>query len=313
MHVSVHATNPELRAALVGNPKGAHIMEHLARLERAGIDYHAQFVLCPGVNDGTELDRSLRDLEGCGPHLKSIAGVPVGLTRFGLERQSRRVRLSRPCVRTLPGAMLDMRRYLPDEAAAVITQAERWQQHFRDTRGETFFHLGDEFYLMCGSEVPAAARYDGYPQLEDGIGITRVFLEDAQRLVRSGRRLREKVAGRPAIIACGTLIGPTMERSVARVSSATGAALDVVPVENTFFGGEINVSGLLTGGELRRVFEDRPGAEPLFISTTMISRRTDTLLDDLTLAELKTALRRDVLVAENLSGVIGALAAAPAA
>ena len=82
MHVSVHATNPDLRSALVGNPKGALILEHLARLERAGIDYHAQFVLCPGVNDGPELERSLRDLEQCGPHLKSIAGVPVGLTRL---------------------------------------------------------------------------------------------------------------------------------------------------------------------------------------------------------------------------------------
>ena len=118
MHVSVHATNPDLRAALVGNPKGALIMEHLARLERAGIDYHAQFVLCPGVNDGPELDRSLRDLEQCGPHLKSIAGVPVGLTRFGLERQSKRVRLSRPCARTLPGAEL---------RCVATNQTRRWR------------------------------------------------------------------------------------------------------------------------------------------------------------------------------------------
>ncbi|RIK38596.1 MAG: DUF512 domain-containing protein [Chloroflexi bacterium] len=309
MHVSVHATNPELRAALVGNPKGALIMEHLARLERAGIDYHAQLVLCPGVNDGPELDRSLRDLSACGPYLKSIAGVPVGLTRFGLERQSRRVRLSRPCVRTMPGAMLDMRRHTPEEAEAVIEQAETWQRRFRAERGETFFHLGDEFYLMCDRPIPPASTYDGFPQIEDGIGITRMFIDDARAVVRRAKRAPSSVHGRPAIIACGTLIGRTMEREVAAVNAATGARLDVVPVENTFFGSEINVSGLLTGRELQRVFTGRPGSEPLFISTTMLSRRTNTLLDDITLDDLRTSLQRDVIVAEHLSDVIAALAA----
>jgi len=311
LHVSVHATNPALRAALVGNPKGALILEHLGRLERAGIDYHAQLVLCPGVNDGPELDRSLADLADVGPHLKSIAAVPVGLTRFGLERQSKRVRLSRPCIRTLPGATLDMRRYELDEALAVIAQAERWQAQFRASRGATFFHLGDEFYLMSAQQVPPAAHYDDFPQLEDGIGITRVFLDDASAIVRRGKRAR--VADLPGIIACGTLIGPTMVREVARVNAATGSALEVVPIENTFFGGMINVSGLLTGQELVHVFAERPGDEPLFISTTMLSRRTDTLLDDMRLADLRSALRRDVVVAEQLSDVVAALARSEAA
>lgn len=311
LHVSVHATNPELRSALVGNPKGALILEHLARLERAGIDYHAQLVLCPGVNDGPELDRSLEDLSNVGPHLKSIAGVPVGLTRFGLERQKKRVRLSRPCIRTMPGSMLEMRRYEADEALEVIAQAERWQQHFRETRGETFFHLGDEFYLLTGSPIPPAADYDEFPQIEDGIGITRVFLDDVNAVVRRGKRAG--INGMRGTIACGTLIGPTMERETARVSRATGSAIEVVPIENTFFGGEINVSGLLTGGELVRVFGDRPGGEPVFISTTMISRRTDTLLDDMTLDELRSALRRDVVVAEHLSDVVKSLAGQRAA
>jgi putative radical SAM enzyme (TIGR03279 family) len=305
MHVSVHATNPELRTMLVGNPKGALIMEHLARLERARIDYHAQLVLCPGVNDGAELDRSLEDLSKVGPHLKSIAGVPVGLTRFGLERQSKRVRLSRPCIRTMPGAMLEMRRHTVDEALGVIAQAERWQQHFRASRGSTFFHLGDEFYLMTGTEIPSRDHYDDFPQIEDGIGITRVFLDDANKLVRRGSRTG--IAGQSGIIACGTLIGPTMERQVQRVNDATGSNLQAVPIDNTFFGGEINISGLLTGGELVRVFAERPGTETIFISTTMISRRTNTLLDDMTLDELKTSLRRDVIVAEHLSDVADVL------
>src|SRR4051812_26400064 len=149
MHVSVHATNPELRIALVGNPKGGQILEDLARLERAGIDFHAQLVLCPGVNDGEEMERSIRELAEFKRCL-SIAGVPVGLTKHGLERQSKQMRLSRTCMRTLPNKQISVRRYESEEAEAVIAQAERWQAYFRRERGSTFFHLGDEFYLMTG-------------------------------------------------------------------------------------------------------------------------------------------------------------------
>ena len=204
-----------------------------------------------------------------------------------------------------------MRRYEPDEARAVIEQAERWQQHFRGTRGGTFFYLGDEFYLMTDSPVPPRRHYDEFAQVEDGIGITRMFLDDANSVVRRGRKAT--VEGTAGIIACGTLIGPTMRREVARVNEATGATIEVVPIENTFFGGEINISGLLTGGELVRVFGERPGDEPIFISTTMISRRTHTLLDDMHLDDLKSTVRRDVIVAEHLSDVVGSLASMPAA
>lgn len=307
LYVSVHATNPELRTALIGNPRGADILDHLGRLEAAGIDYHAQLVLCPGVNDGAELDRSLTDLANCGPHLCSIAGVPVGLTRFGLERQSKRVRLSRTCMRTLPGATLDMRRYEPDEAEAVIEHAERWQEQFQAERGETFFYLGDEFYLMTGREVPSAKHYEGFPQLEDGIGITRRFLDDVAETVQAGGR--KGVAGKSATIACGTLIGPTMGRVAEDIGQACGVDLDVVPIENTFFGSEINISGLLTGAELVRAFAERPGNDPVCISATMVSRRTFTLLDDMRLDELKTTLGRDVIVADHLSDVLDELVA----
>ena len=134
-------------------PKGAHILEDLARLDAAGIDFHAQLVLCPNVNDGEELDRSLTDLSQF-ERLRSIAGVPVGLTRFGLERQSKQLRNSRDCMRTLPSRKIEVRRYEPWEAEAVIEQSEAWQRRFRAERGETFYYLGDEFYLMTGRDVP---------------------------------------------------------------------------------------------------------------------------------------------------------------
>ena len=117
-------------------------------------------------------------------HLLSIAGVPVGLTQFGQERQSKQLRLSRTCMRKLPGAAIQVRRYLPEEAVAVVDQATIWQQRFRAERGETFFYLGDEFYLMTEQSVPDSDHYDGFPQIEDGIGITRHLLDNLDRVCR---------------------------------------------------------------------------------------------------------------------------------
>jgi putative radical SAM enzyme (TIGR03279 family) len=301
MHVSVHATNPDLRVALVGNPKGAQIMQDLERLERAGIDFHAQLVLCPGVNDGPELDRSLRDLSSFGPRLLSIAGVPVGLTKYGLERQSKQVRLSRTCMRLLPGKQIEVRRHEPEEALAVIEQAEAWQTYFRKERGSTFFHLGDEFYLMTGRPVPPPDLYDGYPQIEDGIGITRHFLENLESYLK--RTPRGSLAGGTGKIACGTLIGPTMREAVDRFNSHTGADLEVVIVENTFFGSEINVSGLLTGGDIARVFETDVDRVPIYISNRMVSDRTNTMLDDLRVSDLSATLHRPVIACGLMSDV----------
>ena len=301
LHVSVHSTDPELRVALVGNPKAGRIMDDLARLERAGIDFHAQLVLVPGVNDGAELDRSLRDLASFGRRLRSIAGVPVGLSRHGQERQSKQIRLSRTCMRTLPGKQISVRRYRVDEARAVIAQAESWQERFRAERGDPFLYLGDEFYLMTGTPVPPTAHYGGFPQIEDGIGITRYFLDAADRYLRRTKPLA--LVGSSGTVACGELIAPTMRGAVDRFNAHTGASLDVVPVENVYLGAEINVSGLLSGRDLLAAFTPGLDATPLYISNRMLSQRTGTLLDDMTIAEVERALRRPVIPAENLSDV----------
>jgi putative radical SAM enzyme (TIGR03279 family) len=301
MHVSVHATNPDLRVALVGNPKGGKILDDLARLERSGIDFHAQLVLVPGVNDGEEMDRSLEDLSKF-QRLLSIAAVPVGLTRYGLERQSKQIRLSRTCMRLLPGKQITVRRYEKDEAEAVLVQAEVWQRRFRAERGETFFHLGDEFYLMCDQPVPDVDHYDGYPQIEDGIGITRHFLENLDGLLRRTRA--GSLAGAKGTIATATLIGPTMLDAVARFNAHTGAGLTVRIVENAFFGTEINVSGLLTAQDLIATMQDESADDgPLYISNRMISDRTHTLLDDVPVTDVASSLGRPVVPCGLMSDV----------
>ncbi len=302
INVSVHATNPDLRVALVGNPKGALILDHLARLERAGIDYNTQVVLCPGINDSVELDRTISDLNSCGPHLRSIAVVPVGLSKYGIERQSRRVRLSRTCMRTLPGASLDIRRFEPGEAAEVVAQVESWQKRFRRERSRSFVYLGDEFYLMTGRPIPSAHSYDGFPQVEDGIGITRLFLDDVDRLLKRTRL--GSAVGADGTIACGMLIADTMRQQVERVNEHTGSRLTVVPIVNSFFGSEINVSGLLTGGLVRDALLDDTTSGPVFVSEHMLSKRTQTFLDDMHVEDLQQALGRPVVSAAYLSQVL---------
>lgn len=292
LHVSVHATNPELRVALVGNPKGAKILDDLGRLESLGLDFHAQLVLCPGINDGDELDRSLTDLSQFS-HLRSIAGVPVGLTRHGLERQSMQLRKSRDCMRNLSSRKIEVRRYEPAEAEVVIEQAERWQRRFRAERGETFLYLGDEFYLMTGREVPPASQYDGFPQIEDGIGITRHLLENLAGLMR--RTKPDALRGAQGIVACATLIGDTMRRAVGEMNERLGTELEVVVVENHYLGTEINVSGLLTGHDLAGALTGKTMGRPVYITSRAISDRTHTMLDDMTIAELSDAVGADVV------------------
>ena len=301
LHVSVHSTDPDLRVALVGNPKAGRIMDDLARLERAGIDFHAQLVLVPGVNDGPQLDRSLSDLATFGSRLRSIAGVPVGLSRHGQERQSRQLRLSRTCMRTLPARQIAVRRYQEDEALDVISQAASWQARFEQERGDPFFYLGDEFYLMTGMPVPDAAHYGGFPQIEDGIGITRHFLDAADSFLR--RAKPDGLAGSRGTVACGELIAPTMRAVVDRFNARTGAVLDTVAVENVYLGSEINVSGLLSGRDLLATFAPRSEREPLYISDRMVSHRTGTLLDDMTIEEVESALGRPVIPAAGLTDV----------
>ncbi|HEX5500371.1 MAG TPA: DUF512 domain-containing protein, partial [Thermomicrobiales bacterium] len=252
------------------------------------------------VNDGAAMDRSLEDLATF-RRLRSIAGVPVGLSRHGQERQSKQIRLSRTCMRTLPGKQIHVRRYEPEEALAVIAQAEEWQARFQRERDATFFHLGDEFYLMCGQPVPDTDHYDGFPQIEDGIGITRHFLDSLDRyLVRAHAG---GLAGAAGTIACGELIGPTMREAVGRFNRRTGAALDVAPVENVYLGSEINVSGLLSGRDLLEAFARRPADGPLYVSDRMISQRTGTMLDDHSIEDIAAQLGRPVVPAPDLSAV----------
>jgi len=243
LYVSVHATNPPVRARLLGQRRGARVLPKLRALKRGRIQVHAQVVVCPGINDGTELERTVRDLAQLFPSVQSVALVPVGLTRF---------RKGLPTLRPVD-------RRCSDDLLETI---RRWQETFLGELGTRFVFAADEFYLLSGAGCPSAREYEGFPQLENGVGLVRLFLQNARSLKR---RLRAKARNRPLVILTGKLAEPVC------ASSLSEDGMRVIGIENRFFGKSITVSGLLTGRDILSVAQGLEPEEVVAISRSCLN------------------------------------------
>jgi putative radical SAM enzyme (TIGR03279 family) len=273
LYVSVHATDPGLRWELLGRPRAsAEILPRLARLATSGIRMHAQIVLCPGWNDGAQLERTVRELAPLHPHVATTAIVPVGLT-------AHRERL--PSLRTLTDA----------EARALVATVHGWQAELLPRLGSRFVFLGDEVYLQAGAPLPDAAAYEGFPVAEDGIGLVRRF-EDA--FARLARRRRAGTDARVTVVS-GTLYAPRLERLLATLP----AAARVAAVPNRHFGGSVSVAGLLTGGDIQRHLASLGDLGDAVLVPAVALRDGDgVFLDDVTPADLARDLAVPVQVIE---------------
>jgi len=240
LNVSVHATEPGLRRKMLSNPNAPDVIEQLRRLGDLGLQAHTQIVLCPGVNDGEHLDRSISDLGALYPTVRTVSVVPVGaspkLEDWSKERDG--IELVRPA---------------GDYAQELVAQVTRWQKRLRKEQGAAIVQCSDEYYVTAGVEVPPASWYAGFPQYENGIGMVRTMLEDWKRTRRKLAKLGPGAfAGRHLVIGCGTLIGGRLREIAAEFEALSGARIDVRPVTNTVFGERVNVSGLLCGGDYVR-------------------------------------------------------------
>lgn len=281
LYVSVHATSPEVRRRLMLNRRAARVMEDLGRLAAAGIALHCQLVLCPGINDGAELDRSIGDLAGLGEAVRSIAAVPVGLTR---HREG----------------LAPLRPFTAAEAGAVIAQVQGWQARLRDRVGRGTVYASDEFYVLAGREVPPAGDYDGFPQLENGVGLLRVFLDEFREALSARRGGGAGAAGprwdpapRRVTVVTGRSAAPALERLAREGGFARRAR--VFPVDNDFFGRTVTVAGLLTGGDIiAHLTAARDRGEDLgeaILLPRVVAREADgRLLDDRTPEEIARAV-----------------------
>jgi putative radical SAM enzyme (TIGR03279 family) len=287
LYVSVHSTEPALRARLMGSPRAAAVMDDLCRLIRAGVSVHAQIVVCPGLNDGPHLERSLEDLASLRPGVESVGVVPVGLSRFGP-----------------PSA--PVRRLTPAECEALLETLLRWH---RETDG--FVFPADELLLVTGSPVPGARFYRGFPQLENGIGLVRLFLDDLARVRRRGGPAADGAvagathgaAGRAGVntgpgggppekgfvVVTGTLARPYVERAVEAVSRRLGVEGEVVEVRNEFLGPSVTVAGLLAGKDVLEATRKVAHGRPVLVPGSALRAGSDDFLDGVSLGDLSAA------------------------
>jgi putative radical SAM enzyme (TIGR03279 family) len=276
IYVSVHATNPRLRAFMLSGKEDpdrslverADIIPKLRSLSEARIELHAQIVLCPGINDGEELERTVSDLSEI-PMVKTVALVPVGLTdhRDGLY---------------------PLNPVTPEYARRVVRWAKGRQREFLRRIGRRFLFLSDEFYLISGEELPPLAHYEDLAQVENGVGMTRVFIEEFSRAIR---RIpgRSKAKARISIVT-GLLAFPILKKYVVwRLRKVEGLKLDLIAVENKFLGRSITVAGLLTGRDILEALSGRDLGDLVLVPGEALNQ-DGLFLDDIRLGDMEREL-----------------------
>ena len=268
INVSVHTTNPELRCKMLQNPRAGECIETMRRFAQAGIVMNCQIVCCPGLNDGEELLRSMRDLEEMYPGVHSVSIVPVGLTRFreGLYPLT-------PYTKELAGETIDMVTAFGDECL---------KRH-----GTRIFFCGDELYIKAERELPPDEFYEEHTQLENGVGMIRLLETE----FRSALMLSDEPDGVPFSIATGVSAAPYFEKLLGMAKEKYGTIKgQVYAIENDFFGRSINVTGLITGQDLIKQLKGRALGERLLISQNMLRREEMDFLDDVTLEQASKEL-----------------------
>ena len=275
INVSVHATDPKLRSVLLGSKAGAESLRYMRAFAQAGIVMNGQIVLCPGYNDGIQLQRTMEDMAEWG--FASCSVVPVGLTKFR-EKLSRLEPVSREC------------------AAQVIEQVEAFGEKCLEKYGSRLFFCSDELFIRAGRDLPGEDYYEGYVQIENGVGMLRSLIAEFE----AGLRLEDAAVEASAFtIATGVSARPFLQDLADQVRTKLGVCGEVAAIENDFFGHTIDVAGLVTGGDLIRQLQQRKLGKRLLIPVNMLRHGGDVFLDDLHVSDVETALGVPVTVVEQ--------------
>lgn len=285
LYVSVHASDEGLRARLLGRKSVQPLFPLLRRLIAGGIEIHTQIVLCPGVNDGDALEKTIGDLGSLLPGISSLALVPVGLTGH---------REHLPQLRT----------HTPEEARTLLERLFVWQEKFLATVGTRFVFAADEIYLKAGIDFPPLEEYEELPQYENGVGMIPLFRSEAVQVLKEAQPL-------PRFhVDCltGASFYPEMSAFAAQLSEKTGVGITVHRIENHFFGGEVTVTGLLTGADIVASLQGRLQSSILIVPDVVFRDGEDLFLDNLSPEELGSALKVEIFpVAANPFGLSQAL------
>ena len=287
LYVSVHATDPQVRQAMMKNRHSGEIMEKLQRLFAAGIHIHAQIVCCPGWNAGAVLEKSYRDLVVLSDYVEDMAIVPVGITKH-------------------KDGLPDLRLFDRESASTVVETVTRWQEDCRRRLGRSFVYLGDEFYILANQQMPPVDWYDGFPQLENGIGLTQNFLSEWEKAVHRHRDDLHPVHKNyviPVGVSAATLLQPVIQEFNSRYHTNNR----IVPVVNDFFGHTVNVTGLLTGAD---ILAQLPEETPVILPAVVLNQ-DNLFLDDMPLDEFIRRRGRDVRIAKGAAELYNLLLEQP--
>jgi putative radical SAM enzyme (TIGR03279 family) len=267
LYVSVHATEPEVRVRLLKNERAGLIMDHLRFFAEHGVEVHTQVVLCPGWNDGPHLDRTIDDLWSLGDAVRSLSVVPVGLTRYNLERPVRLLTAS--------------------EAATTLDQVDGARERARELRGTGWCYAADELYLQAGRAVPGSDYYDEWSLEENGVGSVRRFVDDFD----AGLAEVPDLTGRRLLLATGASMAPFFRAREARLARATGARVETVEVQNDFYGESVTIAGLLSGRDLASALAAcHPGEGDVILVPADALNGDDLFIDSMPLEELRSRL-----------------------
>ena len=278
INISFQTTNPELRCRMLNNRFAGDIFPKVQRLYEAGIEMNGQIVLCKGINDGEELERSIRDLSKYLPHLRSVSVVPVGLSRY---REN----------------LYPLEPFTKEDAQNVLDTVKKWQEQLYPQYGLHFIHCSDEWYILAQQPIPREEEYDGYLQLENGVGMVRLLenevLEDLCDRKPDDRKRRISIA-------TGRLAAPFIRENISHIQKLyPGIEVNVYSIRNDFFGETITVSGLVTGQDLKKQLAGRELGECLLIPCNMLRAGENVFLDDVTVEELEAELGVPVEVVDE--------------
>lgn len=278
INVSFQAMNPKLRCKMLHNRFAGDALKKVDQLYEAGITMNGQIVLCKGVNDGEELEYSLEKLSAYAPVLQSVSVVPVGLTKFR-------------------DGLYPLESFEREDAIKVLEQIHRWQRKMYKEHGIHFIHASDEWYILAGLELPEEERYDGYLQLENGVGMLRL-LDTEVRLAVEKSTGDEKP--RSITVATGKLAAPYIEKCLEKISTKyPNLEYEVITIRNNFFGEKITVSGLITGTDLKEQLSNRKLGERVLIPCNMLRSGENVFLDDLTVDDVSKAIGREIVIVEE--------------
>lgn len=283
INISVQTTNPELRCQMLHNRFAGQLLEKMDMLYEAGMTMNGQVVLCKGVNDGTELERTISDLSRYIPVMQSLSVVPVGLTKFR-------------------DGLYPLEPFLKEDAKATLDIIRKWQAYFMKQTGTRFVHASDEFYILAEEPIPPEEEYEGYIQLENGVGMVRLLLEEAKKAFASLSQEAKNSCKkeRNISIATGKLAAPFIREISGWVKNELpNVNVTVYEIQNDFFGEMITVSGLITGQDLIKQLKGKTLGEELLIPINMLRSGETVFLDDIATSDVEKALQVPINIVKS--------------